>query len=235
MSSMDTDTRTKIQSVIDEINGKKADINTAGSDLASEGIKGAQNKVDDKRTGIGVVGNWFVEGLKNSISGGKNRIWQVGWDLVGSALAGGNSRQKTGSPAKETIKMGNFFTEGYIIGLKKQQEQVRKVSSNLVGTALKELTKFDSTGFTINSNDFKIDTNQFIDYGQISGAIATQSNIQVSSNLPQQVKEAVIEGMRNSKIRVEVEGKADKNAIFKVVQAGADEYYMQTGEPAFGF
>ena len=87
----------------------------------------------------------------------------------------------------------------------------------------------------INPNDFKIDTNQFIDYGQISGAIATQSNIEVSSSLPQQVKEAVIEGMRNSKIKVEVEGKADKNAIFQVVQAGADEYYMQTGEPAFNF
>ena len=41
--------------------------------------------------------------------------------------------------------------------------------------------------------------------------------------------------MRNSKIKVEVEGKANKNAIFQVVQAGADEYYMQTGEPAFGY
>lgn len=119
--------------------------------------------------------------------------------------------------------VGKFIPLGIAEGIDEE--------SNSVYESISKLTK----GINVNPNDFKIDTNQFIDYGQISGAIATQSNVTVDSNLPQQVKEAVIEGMRNSKIKVEVEGKANKNEIFKIVQAGADEYYIQTGEPAFGF
>lgn len=84
-----------------------------------------------------------------------------------------------------------------------------------------------------NPNDFKIDTNQFIDYGQISGAVATQSNISIDSDISQQVYEAVIRGMQNTKI--EVEARADEGVIFKKVQVKAKEYTMQTGEPAFDF
>ena len=235
LAKMEPEARQKIQNAITAVDKKATDMRKAGENVAQKGLDGAKQKVNDKNSGASKIGSWFVSGFLTSIKGGGDGAFWAGFNLVKRALAGGNEAQKTGSPAKETIKMGNFFTEGYIIGLKKQQEQVRKVSSGLVTAALKELNKFDSTGFTINPNDFKIDTNQFIDYGQISGAIATQSDVEVSSSLPQQVKEAVIEGMRNSKIKVEVEGKADKNAIFQVVQAGADEYYMQTGEPAFGF
>lgn len=235
LSKLPENTRQEIQKAVDAVNGKKAEMNSAGEGLADEGIKGADKKVRDNRTGIASVGNWFVQGLVNSISSGKNRAWKVGFDLVSSALLGGNSRQKTGSPAKETIKMGNFFTEGYIIGLKKQQEQVKKVSSNLVGTALKELNKFDGVGFTVNPNDFRIDTNQFIDYGQISGAIATQNNVKVDSNIEGRIENAIYRGLSNATIPVEIEATTDEGIIFKKVQTKAREFTMQTGEPAFDF
>lgn len=235
LSILPTNTAEKVQLAINEVNAKQNSMNIAGSNLAKEGIEGADSKVKDNNTGIASVGNWFVQGFLNALTGGHYSVWKAGFDLVKQAIFGGNEAQKTGSPAKETIKMGNFFTEGYIIGLKKKQEEVRKISSNLVGTALKELNKFDNTGFSVNPNDFKIDTNEFIDYGQISGEIATQSNVKIDSNLDSRIENAIYRGLSNATIPVEIEAKTDEGIVFKKVQAKAKEYLMQTGEPAFDF
>ena len=234
MASMDTDTRNKVQSAINEINGKQSDMNTAGSNLEEQAIEGADTKTKDPNNGIKATGNWFVEGFKNAISGRSalTGAFQAGWNLINAAINGGNSRQQTGSPAKETIKMGNFFTEGYIIGLKKKQSEVKKISSGLVGVALGELDKINKNGFAINPSDFKIDTNQFIDYGAIAGNVNTQTKV-VINDLPEQVKRAVIEGMSRVSIPVEVEARADEGVIFTKMQAKAREYVMQTNEEPF--
>lgn len=237
MSLIPEDTRNKIQSAVDEINKKQPEMKTAGTDIAGEGIEGARSKTDDRNTGIKSVGNWFVQGFIDSITGRKRSVWDVGWDLVNSALAGGNERQKTGSPAKETIKMGNFYTEGYILGIKKKLSEVKKTAKNLVGTALEELNKTNKNGFKINPQDFMIDTNQFIDYGQISGAISTQSKINVDNSMIERMGQACynafVNAMKTQGIKADVRVETDKDGIFKVVQTGAEEYAMQTGENPF--
>ena len=53
------------------------------------------------------------------------------------------------------------------------------------------------------------------------------------NNLPQQVKQAVIEGMSQVSIPVEIEARADEGVIFTKVQAKAREFVMQTGEEPF--
>ncbi len=234
LSSLDTDTRDKIQSAVDEINNKQWSMNQAGSDLAGEGLRGAKDKVNDPTEGASSIGNWFTQGFIGQLTSGSalKGAFNAGWNLISSALRGGNERQQTGSPAKQTIKMGNFFTEGYIIGLKKKQSEVKKVSSNLVGTALGELNKINENGFTVNSNDFKIDTNEFVDYGKIAGNINTQTKI-VTNDLPEQVKQAVIEGMSQVEIPIEIEARADEGVIFTKMQAKAREFVMQTNEEPF--
>lgn len=102
-------------------------------------------------------------------------------------------------------------------------------NAKTVYDSMKEL----SNGIMVNPQDFAIDTNQFIDYKRISGVIATQSDINIDSNVSQRIYEAVIAGMRNAKIKAEVEVKADEKGIFKVVQSGAEEYAIQTGENPF--
>jgi len=237
LSKLPTDTSKKIQESVDRINEKQKNMNTAGKNIAEEAIKGADKKVSDNKTGIKSVGNWFVQGFLNAITGGHHSVWKAGWDLVGSALKGGNDRQKTGSPAKETIKMGNFFTEGYIIGLKKKQKQVSRIASDLVNTALGEMQHLNKEDITINPNDIKIDTSQFIDYGQISGTIATQSNISVDNNMIDRMGQACynafVNAMKTQGIKADVKVEADKEGIFKVVQTGAEEYAIQTGENPF--
>lgn len=85
----------------------------------------------------------------------------------------------------------------------------------------------------INPDDFKIDTNQFIDYGQISGAIATQSNVNVSSDIESRIENAIYNAFSNVKIPVEIEAKTEEGVIVKKVSKGFNEYIMQTGELPF--
>ena len=233
LSQMPEDARQKVQNAIGQISSQSWDANRAGYDLASEAVRGAREKTNDKDTGARSIGNWFVSGLLNAINGGKSRAWSSGWALVDTALSGGNARQKTGSPAKETIKMGNFFTEGYIIGLKKQQDEVKKVSSNLVGTAIEELDKFNGTGFRINAQDFKVDTNQFVDYGVIAGNVQAQSNVSVNNGIIQGIAEAVKEAIQDVDLNVNVEAKTEEGVIVQKATEGFKEYVKATGELPF--
>ena len=235
LASLDTDTASKIESAVIAINNKQEMMNRAGRDLIGEGLAGARAKISDPKNGVSAMASFFVSGFVNKINSRTSRrdAFEAGDDLVSSALQGGNERQRTGSPAKETIKMGNFYTEGYILGIKKNISQVKKVSAELVGTALEELDKVNTKGFTVDTNDFSIDTNQFIDYGQINGAIQTQSNVSLNTDFLQQIYRAVIEGMRNARIQVEIEAKTEKGIMFKTVKAEAEEFAIQTGENPF--
>ena len=234
MSSMDTDTKNKVQSVIDEINGKQGKMNKAGSDLAKEGIEGADARAKDSKKGIKSVGKWFVQGFLGQLTSKTTigKAFKAGADLISAALRGGNETQETGSPAKQTIKMGNFYTEGYILGIKKKALEVKKVSSNLVGMALNELNKINENGFSINSNDFKIDTTQFVDYGAIVGNINTRTKVEMY-NLSQEVRQAVIDGMSQVSIPIEVEARTDEGVVFTKIQRKAQEFAMQTNENPF--
>lgn len=235
ISTLDDDTAKAVQDAVNTINNKKPEMNNAGDSLADEGLKGAKDKVNDKNSGASKIGEWFVSGFTGMLTSGGalKSAYNAGASLVAKALLGGKEKQNSNSPAKETMKLGNYFTEGYILGLKEKQAEVKKVSENLVGTALKELNKFDSAGFTINPDDFKIDTSQFIDYGEISGAIATQNNIKVDSDIEGRIENAIYSAFSNVTIPVEIEAITEEGVIVKKVSKGFNEYVMQTGELPF--
>lgn len=224
LKGMDTTTSQRVQSCVDAVNNKKWSAEEASKGLA-RAVERGTNTIDTTD-----AGKQAVNGVATGIEKNKNNrnIWNAIFNLKNVVTGGLQSVLGIHSPSTVMRDMvGKFIPLGIAEGIDN--------NANAVFSSIKDLNNGITKGFSINPNDFKIDTNQFIDYGQISGAIATQSNVEVSSSLPQQVKEAVIEGMRNSKIKVEVEGKANKDAIFKIVQAGAEEYTMQTGESAFSF
>ena len=232
LEKMQPEARQKVQNAINAINAQSGNMYNVNYKVANTGAKGLDDGAGDYYQKGKDNGTGYAKGIRSAIGMVKNATK----DMVNASLQSVAQAQLSHSPSKKTRKLGIDNGEGFALGIKDIIPEAVRNAKNLALSAVGSLKNNLSTeGIIINPNDFKIDTNQFIDYGQISGAIATQSNVEVSSSLPQQVKEAVIEGMRNSKIKVEVEGKADKNAIFQVVQAGADEYYMQTGEPAFNY
>ena len=219
LSSLNTDTANKIQSAVDAINGKQWDANMAGEGLADSVERGV-NTINTTEAGKQAV-NGVAEGINRNKSS-----WSLSSAISGLASSVVSMlKNKLGIHSPSTVLrdlVGRFIPLGVAEGI--------DMEANSVYSSIDNLNK----GIKVRASDFSIDTTQFIDYGTIAGNINTQTNVEIN-NLPQQVKQAILEGMRNAKIKVEVEGKADKDGIFKVVQSGAEEFYMQTGEPAFIF
>lgn len=234
LSSLDDDTAKEIQSAVNEINAKTGTSYNAGYDLGYNANKGASDGAGDPSQ----LGKDFGEGYAEGILGSINKAVSATKRMVKASVAQAQLAQDSHSPSKVTRKLGNDNGMGYALGI---QDMIPKSIKSAKEMANKTINSFKNTikPFSIseeigkiNPQDFMIDTRQFIDYGTIAGNINTQAKVEMR-DLPQEVKQAVIEGMRNAKIKVEVEGKADKDGIFKVVQTGAEEYAMQTGESPF--
>lgn len=184
------------------------------------------------------IGIDILRGLNTGISNGS---WQG--TILGTASNFANKLLNKfkkafdiNSPSKKTRLFGIYLLEGLGLGIQQRENNVLRTVENFSDKVLNEFTTL-TTGFSneirINPQDYKVDTNQFIDYGQISGAIATQNNVKIESDLSYQMKQAIIEGMRNIKIPVEIEAKTEEGIIFKKVQKSANEYLLQTGENPF--
>ncbi len=242
MNGMDTDTRNKVQSAINEINNQRNNAYNVSYNVGEEARKGA-DAGSNSNGGSKQIGKWFVSGFLSSLTSDEasKGAFNAGWQLIKRALKGGNEAQKTGSPAKETIKMGNFFTEGYIIGLQKKTREVKKVSSGLVGTALAELNKLDinsnieqlSNGIQVSAKDTSIDATSYVNYGAISGNISANSSLSVNSNIIQGIAEAVGQAMKQTELNVNIEARAEEGVIVKKASQGFKDYVMQTGELPF--
>ncbi len=100
-----------------------------------------------------------------------------------------------------------------------------------------DITKELKQGIRINPKDFEVDTNQYVNYSAIKGKILAKSQVNMNRNIPNEIAEAsynaFVRAMRDEGVNIEV--KADEGIIFKKVQKSADQYYQQTGKPAFGY
>ena len=234
MASMDTDARNKIQSAIDEVNGKQWEAGQAGNNVGS-------NTKSNFDTGLGDTnqsGRNFIQGFLDIVGlyspmGILTTIFNLGGRIVSKF----NEGLQEHSPSKATNLSAKYFIQGFT-------DKIKQLTPNLLGQienlGVGITDKFDENlkvtdilnGFTVKPNDYKIKTSQIIDYGTISGNINTQTKV-ATDNLPEQVKQAVIEGMSQVSIPIEVEAKTDEGIIFTRMQAKAREYVMQTGEEPF--
>ena len=158
--------------------------------------------------------------------------------LTSRILSSFNSGLGNASPSKKTKKSANYFMQGFGNQISKLMpsslQQIKDLATNMTEEFDNNLCIAKiSDGISINPNDFSIDTNQFIDYGQISGAIATQSNIKIDSDIDSRIENAIYRGLSNATIPVEIEATTDEGVIFKKVQVKAREFVMQTGENPF--
>lgn len=213
MWSMNEDVRVKLQSVIKEAEGQ------------------TQNAKDTTWR----LGRNFAQGYINGINSLIDVARNMGMKIARNVAEAVAKTQDSHSPSKVAEKLGSFFGEGYIGGIKNMIPSSIKNAKELVQKTVDVFENNQLAKVSINPNDFKIDANQFIDYGQISGAIATQSNVNVSSDIEGRIENAIYRGLSNTTIPVEIEATTDEGIIFKKIQVKAKEFYTQTGEPAFDF
>ena len=238
LSTLDTDTRNKIQSAVDEINGKQTDAYNAGNNIGTEANQGIRDGMGD----VSSIGRDFAQGFINGIKNKTTEVTKTTGEMGLKAVSSLQAAQMSHSPSKKTRKLGIDNAEGYILGIKDMIPESIKTAKEMAENSISALkNKINSAkvngmldGIKLNPQDFKIDTTQFIDYGTIVGNINTQTKIEMR-DLPKEVRQAVIEGMKNVSIPVEIEATTDEGVVFKKIQVKAREYEMQTGQPAFEF
>jgi len=217
LSQLPENTRNKVQDIVGATNSKQNDINSSFNSLATSAIN-AFEQVSGYSSGENLV-----TGIERGVKDNKNKITKALTGLANGAVTAFNFALGICSPSKVMAKQAKFIPEGIAKGI---DDNIKTVYNSM-----KDL----SQGIMVNPNDFKIDTNQFIDYGQISGAIATQSNVKIDNDLDSRIENAIYRGLSNATIPVEIEATTDEGVIFKKVQVKAKEFTMQTGEPAFDF
>ena len=201
-------------------------------------------------SGPGVV-RAAIESLPKGASFGEmaNKIKQTAYKITSTGeLVGREMAKKTftqvqlaqdsHSPSKVTRRLGKDNGMGYALGIQDMIptsiKSAKDMASRTIETFRDRIKGFSISDemWKINPQNLKINANQFIDYGAISGKINTQIN---TESLPEQVKQAVIEGMSQTSIPIEIEARTDEGVVFKKIQVKAREYEMQTGQPAFEF
>lgn len=166
------------------------------------------------------IGKNMVEGIWNGINNAKDwvlsKIKGFGQGIVDGI------KNVFGIHSPSIImrdKVGKNLILGLIEGITKNRE--------LVDNSIKDL----SEGIIVNSQDFEVDTNQFIDYSAINGQI--QSNVSVNGNLAKQIASEVRYAMENAEVNVNIEAKTDEGVMVKKVAKGFEDYVMQTGDLPF--
>lgn len=222
LSGLDEITRQRVQSCVDAINNHQWSAEEAAKGLAIA-VENGVNTIDTTESGRQVV-NGVAEGINKN----KNswNLWDSLRGLKDVVVDGLKSLLGIHSPS--TIMrdlVGKFIPLGIAKGIDEE-----------AGSVYSSIDKINK-GIRVRTNDFSVDTTQFVDYGQISGAIATQSNIDVEENMIDRIGQACynafINAMKTQGIRADIKVEPDKEGIFKSVQVQAEQFITQTGEEPF--
>lgn len=238
LSTLPEDTRKKIQSAVKAINSQKSSAKSAGKNVAKE-VSSGLNTINGKS-----IGQSIISGVASGIRvGGKSVGLSGAISSVVSSITGlFKNMLGIHSPSKVMAELSQYIPEGIAKGIEDNAYQTIKPVENIASgiteafstnVHIPNIMKELNDGIKINPKDYSVNTNQFIDYGRINGEISTQSNVTLSSNLTEEVREAVIEGMRNSTVQVEIEAKTDDGVIVKKSIKGINDYVIQTGELPF--
>lgn len=126
--------------------GAKAATNFAAGILANKGkatsaaasmANGARSACSVSTYGLGLD---FANGFRNGILAGASKVASAARSMVTNAMAAAKNAQRSGSPSKKMMEMGEWFGEGYEIGI---NDTTRDVASAARGMANAALGQFD--------------------------------------------------------------------------------------------
>ena len=222
LSGLDETTRQRMQSCVDAINNHEWTAEEAARGLGYA-VKQGIGSIDTTEEGKQIV-NGVAQGIRENKNNFNIRdaVSQVTTGIVGLFRKDLVIR----SPSKLMKSMvGKYIPLGVAEGIKEESKSVFSSIDNL------------NEGIKVRASDFTIDTNQFVDFNEITGNVSTQSQVDVDSNITDKIANACynafVSAMRTQGIRADINVKPDKDGIFKAVQAGAESYAIQTGENPF--
>ena len=222
LSGLDEITRQRMQSCVDAINNHEWTAEEAARGLGYA-VKQGIGSIDTTEEGKQIV-NGVAQGIRENKNNFNIRdaVSQVTTGIVGLFRKDLVIR----SPSKLMKSMvGKYIPLGVAEGIKEESKSVFSSIDKL------------NEGIKVRASDFTIDSNQFVDFSEITGNVSTQSQVDVDSNITDKIANACynafVSAMRTQGIRADINVKPDKDGIFKAVQAGAESYAIQTGESPF--
>lgn len=183
----------------------------------------------------------YVRGINRGITNNKNTLYSTITGLASSVSSWFKNTLGIRSPSRVMMNISKYIPEGIAKGIDDNSYQAIKsakdmainvseaVSSNTDTNVFKGLEK----GIKVNTGDFAVDTNQYVNYSAVKGQILAQSQIDMNDNIAERIADAVTQSMRNAEVNVNIEARADEGVIVKKVSNGFREYVMQTGELPF--
>ncbi|MFP4874918.1 hypothetical protein ACLFLI_08940 [Mammaliicoccus sciuri] len=139
------------------------------------------------------LGQGFVNGIASMVRSAAS----AAASLANAAMSAIKSAQRSASPAKETIKLGGDFTDGYTIGIEEQSRYAVKMAGNLASDSLETFNK------TLGSNPF--DLGKMTDVKRNINGLRPKMDHMVNSNMKVD--------MPVSRMRVDVNIHADQEWI----------------------
>lgn len=140
---MKTKAENAISSLLNALNtvlsGYEKPFNDEGAKLVGEAAKGLEDSgaVTKAKTAGENFGQGFINGINSKAGIANDAAWNLGHN-ASVALQKGTDEH---SPSKITHKIGNFFGEGFVIGIKEYNNKVYKQSSNMAEKAKDGLSR----------------------------------------------------------------------------------------------
>ena len=237
LTGLDSTTSQRIQSCVDAINNKKLTAEETAKKLADAVEKGV-NTIDTTE-----AGEQSVEGVAKGINDNKNNksLWSAIGGLVTNVKNWFKNLFGIHSPSKVMADLAQYIPLGIAEGIKENTSTAVNQAKTMAEDVSNAVTNNIDTdtfgtlrnGIKVDTKDFAVNTNEYIDYSAIRGQVEARSNMTIDSNIIQGIAQAVRQALNETQVNVNIEAKADEGVIVKKASEGFTNYVMQTGELPF--
>ena len=186
-----------IQGIIDKIESRKEDVKGKGESLVNILVEVVTKPEVANKAAEG--GKFFVQGFANGINNNLYLARDAGSQVGKKALEAAKRAIDSNSPSKETYKLGTFFDQGFVNGIKAFGDNIYKESYSVGDRARLGLSKAIKgvSDLILNGIDDDITIRPILDLSNVEDGVATMNgmfgtpSIGVMSNL-----NAISTGMR---------------------------------------
>ena len=213
-----------IQGLIDGIKNKYIALKTVVTDFVNGFVTGFKNAlgIHSPSTIFNNIGVNLIQGLINGITSMAHNVWSTITGLAGNVVTWFKEKLGIHSPS---VIMKNFIGKFIPLGIAEGIDE----NSHIVFASLKKI----SEGIKINAKDFSVDTNAFVDYGQIRGNIKAMSDVELNGSIFDDMAMRIVDAINTQRIEVEVNARTDKGTIVETAVNGIQEYTNRTGNLPF--
>ena len=173
-------------------------------------------------------GEYVIQGLKEGINSSyyQNQTTQALKNYCKRLLNAAKETMQIASPSKVTKQMGVFLMQGFEVGIEDEADTTQSVLQD----KMEDLKDTLSQVSEYTADSLLIDTNSMIDYGNVEGKIDAKID---TSGLTKAVAMAVVQGMNQANVNVNIEATTDTGVVIKQVSEAMNDYVNQTGQLPF--